>query len=150
MGDEARKLEEFLRGLFEPLGGSLRAEVVDEGDRIYINLVGEVPEGRDFREALSHLLRLYLRRERSRRPFVVDVNGEERRRERAVVSRARELAARAVREGRKVELEPMPPAYRRLVHIALSDYPGVRTYSVGEGEERRVVIEPVNPEGERP
>jgi len=72
----------------------------------------------------------------------LDVNGALRAREEALATRARELARRAVREKRRIELEPMPPGERRIVHLALADFPGVRTYSVGEGEKRHVVIEP--------
>ncbi|MCS7179670.1 MAG: RNA-binding protein, partial [Anaerolineae bacterium] len=39
-----------------------------------------------------------------------------------------------------VELEPMPAAERRVIHMTLKDHPKVTTYSIGEGEERRVVI----------
>jgi spoIIIJ-associated protein len=39
-------------------------------------------------------------------------------------------------------MEPMRPAERRLVHIALADHPDVMTYSIGAGEDRRVVVAP--------
>jgi len=34
----------------------------------------------------------------------------------------------------------MPPADRRVIHSALSDYDGVETQSEGEGPDRRVVV----------
>ena len=37
-------------------------------------------------------------------------------------------------------LEPMPADERRLVHLALVDYPDITTYSIGEGKNRKVAI----------
>ncbi len=39
-------------------------------------------------------------------------------------------------------MEPMPPDERRVVHLALAEDPDVTTQSVGEGEERKVIIQP--------
>ena len=42
-----------------------------------------------------------------------------------------------------MELLPMRPAERRIVHLTLQDHPDLTTESIGEGPERRVVIKPV-------
>ena len=39
-------------------------------------------------------------------------------------------------------LEPMPPNERRIVHLALAQDATVITESIGEGENRKVVIRP--------
>ena len=39
-----------------------------------------------------------------------------------------------------IALEAMPPNERRIVHIALADSTDISTESIGEGDERRVVI----------
>ena len=39
----------------------------------------------------------------------------------------------------------MPSHERRTIHLALANFPGIKTFSVGQGEGRRVVIEPDNP-----
>jgi len=52
-------------------------------------------------------------------------------------------AAESVRkEHKRIRLNPMPARERRTIHITLTNFPGVKTYSVGDGDERRVVIEP--------
>jgi spoIIIJ-associated protein len=58
------------------------------------------------------------------------------------------LAAERVQASRQpFQLNPMSSRERRIVHLALKDIPGVRTESVGMGEERQVVIHPAKDEG---
>lgn len=78
----------------------------------------------------------------SRERLVVDVGGYRERRENALREMALRAADRARRLGRQVALEPMPPADRRIVHLAVQDVEGVATESVGEEPNRRVVIVP--------
>ena len=53
------------------------------------------------------------------------------------------IAAERVESSRQpFRLNPMSSRERRIVHLALKDMPGIRTESVGVGEERQVVIHP--------
>ncbi len=73
-------------------------------------------------------------------PLVVDINGYRAKRAEALRRLALKKAEQVMATGRPVELEPMPAAERRVIHMALKDHPKVTTYSIGEGEDRRVVI----------
>jgi spoIIIJ-associated protein len=60
------------------------------------------------------------------------------------------VAAERVQSSRQpFRLNPMSSRERRIVHLALKDMTGVRTESVGVGEERQVVIHPVESEAAR-
>ncbi len=72
----------------------------------------------------------------------LDVEGYKRRREQSLIGLAERVAKQVARSGRPIQLEPMPPNERRIVHLALRDEPDVSTESNGEGEQRRVVIAP--------
>jgi spoIIIJ-associated protein len=58
---------------------------------------------------------------------------------------ARVAAERVQASRQPFRLNPMSSRERRIVHMALKDMPGVRTESVGMGEERQVVIHPAKP-----
>ncbi|NMC82234.1 MAG: hypothetical protein GYA63_05200 [Armatimonadetes bacterium] len=93
--------------------------------------------------AFQHLLCLMVSRatgERAR--IVVDAGQYRAKRAEALVKTARELAQQVRDSGQEVEMDPLSAAERRVVHSALLDEPGVRTYSEGEEPERRVVISP--------
>jgi len=72
----------------------------------------------------------------------VDVEGYRRRREQSLKSLALHMAERVKAGGQTATLEPMPPNERRIVHLALAREPAVITESIGEGENRKVVIYP--------
>ena len=55
---------------------------------------------------------------------------------------ARKAADEAIQEGRAVIMRPMSAYERRLVHLELSNNTDVSTESIGEGESRKVVIQP--------
>ncbi len=55
---------------------------------------------------------------------------------------ARVAAERVQTSRQPFRLNPMSSRERRIVHLALKDMPGVRTESIGVGEERQVVIHP--------
>jgi spoIIIJ-associated protein len=59
---------------------------------------------------------------------------------------ARVAAERVQATKQSFQLNPMSSRERRIVHLALKDMPGVRTESVGVGEERQVVIHAVKSE----
>lgn len=77
-----------------------------------------------------------------RKHVSVDAEGYRARHEDQLAEMARRLGARVAQEGKVITFDPMNARDRRVVHIALRDFPGVRTESQGEGMDRRVQIIP--------
>jgi spoIIIJ-associated protein len=75
-----------------------------------------------------------------RRRIVIDAAGYRARRAATLEALARRSAEQAAATGRRVELEPMSPVERRLVHEALKDDPEVSTESEGTEPHRYVVV----------
>ncbi len=80
-----------------------------------------------------------------RRHVAVDAEGYRARHEDRLAEMAIRLAERVTAEGKVITFDPMNARDRRVVHMALRDFTGVRTESNGEGADRRVQIIPVRP-----
>ncbi|WP_432362775.1 RNA-binding cell elongation regulator Jag/EloR [Sporosarcina sp. UB5] len=74
----------------------------------------------------------------------LDVGDYRERREQSLEQFAERMADQAVRNGRKVELEPMPSYERKIIHNALSNRLDIETYSEGTDPNRYLVIEPIS------
>jgi len=93
--------------------------------------------------ALQYITRLIVAKELERPvAVVIDIEGYRARREQQLTRLARKIAAQAADLDQTLELEPMPPNERRIIHVALRDNPAVTTESVGEGSSRKVTIIP--------
>lgn len=96
-------------------------------------------------QSLQHIIRILARekiKERSR--FVLDVNSYRKEKNDSVLRLAKELSEQVLREKRAIIMRPMSPYERRLVHLELAKNEQIKTESIGEGEERKIVIKPVN------
>jgi spoIIIJ-associated protein len=94
-------------------------------------------------QALQHLARILVRKKTEQRSnFILDINSYRQEKNRSILLLAREMAQQVLREKRAVVLRPMSPYERRIVHLELSQNLQIKTESVGEGENRKVVIKP--------
>lgn len=94
----------------------------------------------DLLKAVEHLLQRMFGRELEPRRLALDCEGYRAQREERLRARARELAEAVRRDGKPRTTGPLNAYERRIVHLALHGEPGVRTFSVGEGGERRVTV----------
>lgn len=140
----------FLQELLEKmqLNGTVKAFVNDDG--VFLNIESDTDGlliGRrgDTLDALQYITSLYLNKGHKDSNYIrvsVDTEGYRARREDSLRKLARSKALQAVRTGRSIELEPMNPYERRILHSSLQDFRGVSTHSEGEEPNRRVVIVP--------
>lgn len=94
-------------------------------------------------ESIELLLGLMVTRATGqRRRIVVDVEGYWERRREWLEKMAHQTADRVEREGRPMQLTPMPARERRVIHTVLAEHPAVITASSGEGPDRRVTVAP--------
>lgn len=91
--------------------------------------------------SLQYIVNLIVsRRYPGRGGVTIDVEHYRHRREELIISQARRMADRVRQTGNPITLEPMTPSERRLVHMAFADDPELMTNSIGEGDNRKVVI----------
>ncbi len=70
----------------------------------------------------------------------LDTEDYRRRRKETLENLAKNVAYKVKRTGKDVELEPMNPYERRVIHFALQNDRYVTTHSEGEGYERHVIV----------
>jgi spoIIIJ-associated protein len=95
-------------------------------------------------QALQHIVRLVLRNQISEKiNFLLDVNSYREERAEHIKSLAEEAARQALDEKRAIIMKPMTAFERRIVHLVLGANEAVATESIGEDENRKVVVRPV-------
>ncbi|MEK7209594.1 MAG: R3H domain-containing nucleic acid-binding protein [Patescibacteria group bacterium] len=122
-----------------------------DGDHIRINatvkeagfIIGR--DGENLR-ALQYILGLMVSKktEGALTPFnfVFDINDYNKEKEEYLTALAKNTAHTVLETKKTIGLEPMSSFERRIIHLVVEKIEGVASESVGEGEERRVVIKP--------
>lgn len=147
--EQGDAVADFLEELLEAMGLDAIAEPVRRGGHVYVDIV-DAPEedlslliGRHGQtlDAIQELTRMIVGRRLDQRiRVIVDVDGYRQRREDQLSVRGRDLAEQVRSEGGEIELEPMSPFERKIVHDAVAEVDGVESLSRGEDPQRYVVI----------
>jgi spoIIIJ-associated protein len=148
--DRAR---EYLCGILERMGIEAEVTARDEEDKLVLDVACSSTDdvqrviGRRGQvvDALQHLVGKMVGKGKSEgrgKPIVVDSGGYRQRHIDRLEGLAAKMAEKAKESGRPVDLDPMPPHDRRVIHMALANVEGVATRSEGEGDLRHVVVVP--------
>ncbi|GAA5504481.1 hypothetical protein Dxin01_04255 [Deinococcus xinjiangensis] len=142
-------LERFLKGLTARIDPSLSFNIRENEDALEVEINGEHAAklaGRDGRtlHAIEVIAYTVLAKQAGRADLRVrvDVGGFRKRQADTLAKLAERLAIQVAKSGEPHELQPMPAADRRIIHMTLKEHPDVMSESVGEGAARRLVIRP--------
>ncbi len=141
---EIEKAKDFLNGLLNKLSLTAEVELREEDDAIYgdiknySDIIGYRGEGLN---ALQYLCTVYVgKNDRHAKPIRLDCDGYRKRREGSLIALAQRMARKVQKTHSSVKLEPMTPAERRVIHMALADYEDIETFSKGEEPHRYLII----------
>jgi spoIIIJ-associated protein len=146
--DVADRVVEILDALLGLMNVQGKVEVLSDELPLALNIKGEdlgILIGRRGQTlaALEYVTKLIVvRRLQAWVPLTVDVGDYKKHRRDSLQKLALYLAEQVKSRRRALPMEPMPADERRIIHLALADHPDVTTQSIGDGEDRKVVILP--------
>lgn len=145
------KVSEILENILGLLALEGSFEVVENPEEVSVTIETTDP-GRliGFRgetlDSLQLIVNLILSRqindEGKFKRVVIDVGGWRKNKEEDLARKAKDWGLQVKEEGKEMEIEPMPAWQRRIIHMVISETPGVESESIGEGRDRHLVIRP--------
>lgn len=136
----------FLKDILENMGVEANIEVNEDAESVSFKINGGkigILIGRrgETLDSIQYLTSLVVNKEKGDyKRVVIDIENYREKREETLVKLANKLADKVIRYRKDISLESMNPYERRVIHSTLQGNKNVRTYSVGEEPNRKVVI----------
>lgn len=145
--DEAHIARDFVQRVAAAIGASVTAAAKERDGTVTVTCTGAdlglfIGKHGQTIDAIQYLANAMARSQGYQYDVVVDAAGYRARRTATLETLARRAAQRASATGRRIELEPMTPVERKIVHEVLKDDPEVATESEGSEPNRYVVVLP--------
>lgn len=145
--EEAKKdVEEFLKIFIQKLEKRLEYSVKLEKNEILVNINGEDCgsligyRGETLNAMQTIISSIANKKVKERIKVILDIQNYREKREKNLIELAEKVSKTVLRNGKNITLEPMSPYERKIIHSALQENNRIETYSIGEGDNRRVVI----------
>lgn len=137
----------FVSGVLSKIGLKYELNVKLDSNVITIDVSGEkmgllIGKRGNTLDAVQLLTGLYVNRNKNT-PYIkvnIDTENYRSKREETLVRLAHGLERSVLRDKKAITLEPMTANERRIIHSALQNNPRIKTFSVGEEPNRRMVI----------
>ncbi|OGQ77280.1 MAG: hypothetical protein A2289_02320 [Deltaproteobacteria bacterium RIFOXYA12_FULL_58_15] len=146
--ERAAAAQQVLNDIVELAGFNVEPRLVQDDDEVHFDLSGEdavrvIGDKGEALLALQFLInRIVARKAEGSAHLVLDAADYRNRRREALAALARQLADKALTEGKVVRLSPMSAHDRRIFHITLEEDDTVTTRSEGDGLYRPLLIIP--------
>lgn len=145
--DETHIARDFVQRVAAAIGASVAAAAKERDGTVTVTCTGAdlglfIGKHGQTIDAIQYLANAMARSQGYQYDVVVDAAGYRARRTATLETLARRAAQRASATGRRIELEPMTPVERKIVHEVLKDDPEVATESEGSEPNRYVVVLP--------
>lgn len=93
--------------------------------------------------ALEYILNNIVKHKFNNTQFItIDICGYKKDNQEKLLVLANKMADQAISQNKEVQLRPMRPGDRRIIHMSLADRKDITTNSTGQGMSRRVTISP--------
>jgi spoIIIJ-associated protein len=145
--DIKEKIREYLEGLLKHIQADYQSIDIKFHDHKYqIAIKSNDPGyliGKDAKmlDGLEHLLNQMLNKHQKKTlRLSLDVDGYRERKIVALVDKTKSICDKVKQSGRSITLEPMNSQQRRIVHKFVEKDEYLKTMTIGEGEQKRIVI----------
>ncbi len=137
----------FVSELLKKVGLEVELHIKQDKDVINVHVSGDkmgllIGKRGDTLDAVQMLTVLYVNRNKNM-PYVkvnIDTENYRSKREDTLIRLAHGLERSVLREKKSITLEPMTANERRIIHSALQNNPRIKTHSIGEEPNRRMVV----------
>jgi spoIIIJ-associated protein len=136
----------FVQNVVKAMGVELTTRVEESPEGTRINLEGEdggvfVRRGGEGLQALQHLVATAFRKQLGDdNRIVIDCNGFRKDKDAELKQMAKYMVEKARSSGAAQEMGPLNPYERRIVHMAIAEFPGATSESIGDAFMKTVVI----------
>lgn len=140
------RVEKFLKDWLNKVDESLEFSIKVEDYTIYIDINGQASglligyRGETLNAMQTILSTIANRNFNDRIRLIVDIANYRQKRVKILEELAEKVSKTVLKNGKSITLEPMSAYERKIIHSKLQENTKVETYSIGEGDNRRIVI----------
>lgn len=140
------RVEVFLKNWLDKIDNSLSYSIKIEDYTILINITGKAAglligyRGETLNAMQVILSSIANRNFNNKIRLILDIENYREKRAKILEELAEKVSKTVLKSGKSVTLEPMSAYERKIIHSKLQENTKVETYSIGEGDNRRIVI----------